>query len=328
MDVSSPGDAPRRGAARGEVAPSAHSRGPRCVLVPLTPLAVDPARVAEAALPLARTVAQRTGAPLTLLSVVEREPPFNPLTRMTPPPELGLEASPVAEAQAQLAGVAEADLTCSVETVVRTGSPAAEIRLAITEHTQPLLVLCSNTRAGLDRLLYGSITGELVRTVTCPVLVVRGHQPAATEDVAPLRTVVVPLDQSPLAEQALAHALTTLGPADLHLHLLHVLEPPPGTEQLSSDEMARLVPVIQRDLETIALALRTQGYEITTEIRVGRPADEIAQAAIEQGAQLIAMATHGEHGVHPLLGSVAERLLQTAPVPLLLVRPAYSGVSP
>jgi nucleotide-binding universal stress UspA family protein len=44
--------------------------------------------------------------------------------------------------------------------------------------------------------------------------------------------------------------------------------------------------------------------------------------AIEQGAQLIAMATHGEHGVNPvLLGSVAERLLQTAPVPLLLVRP-------
>jgi nucleotide-binding universal stress UspA family protein len=314
------------GSARGDVAPVDHSRAPRSVVVPLPPLAVDPARAAEAALPLARSVAQRTGAPLTLLSVVEREAPFNPLTRMAAPaPEVG--AALIAEAEARLADVAQAVPTCLVETVVRTGSPAAEIRSAIAEHTQPLLVLCSNTRTGLDRQLYGSITGELVRTATCPVLVVRGRQPVATEDVAPLHTVVVPLDQSALAQQALAHALTALGPADLHVHLLHVLEPP-GTEHLSSDEMARRAPVIQRDLETIAQTLRSQGYKVTTEVRVGRPAEEIAQAAIEQGAQLVALATHGEHGIHPLLGSVADHLLQTAPVSLLLVRPVDSPGSP
>lgn len=324
MDGSSRGDVPMPSSAPGEVAPAARSHGSRCVLVPLPPLAVDPARAAEAALPLARTVAQRTGAPLTLLSVVELEPPFNPLTRMAAAAEPGVGASQVAEAEAQLAGVAEAMPTGPAEMVVRTGSPAAEIQSVIAERTQPLLVLCSHTRTGLDRLLYGSITGELVRTATCPVLVVRGRQPAANDGVAPLHTVVVPLDQSALAQQALAHALTALGSADLHLHLIHVLEPPPGTEHISPAEMARRAPAIQRDLEAIAQPLRTQGYEVTTEVRAGRPADEVAQAAIEQGAQLIALATHGEHGVRPLLGSVADRLLQTAPVPLLLVRPAYS----
>ena len=327
MDGSSRGDVPMPGLAPGEVAPAAHSRGPRSVLVPLPPLATDPARVAESALPLARTLAQRTGAPLTLLSVVEQEPPFNPLTRMRAPaaPDVGGEP-PVAEAEAQLAGVAEAVPTCPVETVVRTGSPAAEIRSVIAERTQPLLVLCSHTRTGLDGLLYGSITGELVRTATCPVLVVRGRQPAATKGVAPLHTVVVPLDQSALAEQALTRALTVLGPADLHLHLLYVLEPPPGAEHVSPDQLA---PAMKRDLETLAQPLRTQGYRVTTEVRAGRPADEIAQAAIEQGAQLIAMATHGEHGVNPvLLGSVTERLLQTAPVPLLFVRPTDRTGSP
>jgi nucleotide-binding universal stress UspA family protein len=201
------------------------------------------------------------------------------------------------------------------------------IRSAIAERTQPLLELCSHTRTGLDQALYGSITGELVRTATCPVLVVRGRQPAAAEGVAPLHTVVVPLDQSALAQQALAHALPALGPPDLHLHLIHVLEPPPGTADFASVEMADRAPAIQRDLETIAQPLRNQGYEVTTEVRAGQPADEIAQAAIDQGAQLIALATHGEHGVHPLLGSVADRLLQTAPVPLLLVRPGYNGVN-
>jgi nucleotide-binding universal stress UspA family protein len=296
------------------------------VLVPLPPLATDPARVAESAVPLASTLAQRTGARLTLVSVVEREPPFNPLTRMRAPAASDVGGEPlVAEAEAQLAGVAEAVPTCPVETVVRTGSPAAEIRSVIAERTQPLLVLCSHTRTGLDGLLYGSITGELVRTATCPVLVVRGRQPAATKGLAPLDTVVVALDQSALAEQALTRALTALGPADLHLHLLYVFEPP-GAEHISPEHLA---PAMKRVLETLAQPLRTQGYRVTTEVRAGRPADEIAQAAIEQGAQLIAMATHGEHGVNPvLLGSVAERLLQTAPVPLLFVRPTDRAGSP
>jgi nucleotide-binding universal stress UspA family protein len=302
-----------------------HAQAPRSVVVPLPPLAVDPAHVAESALPLARTVAQRTGAPLTLLSVVELEPPFNPLNRMPTP---GGEASQVVEAEAQLADVAEAYATCPVDTVVRTGSPATEIQSVLAECPQPLLVLCSHTRTGLDGLLYGSITGELVRSATYPVLVVRGRQPATTEGVASLHTVVVPLDQSELAQQALAYALPALGPSDLHLHLLHVLEPSQGAEHLSPDEMARRAPAIQRNLETIAQSLRTQGYEVTTEVRAGRPADEIAQVAIDQEAQLIALATHGEHGIHPLLGSVAERLLRTAPVPLLLVRPANSATSP
>jgi nucleotide-binding universal stress UspA family protein len=296
------------------------------VIVPLPPLTADPFHVAELALPLARHVAQRTGVPLTLVSVVEQAPSFNPLTRMTAPATPGSEETPVAEAEALLARAAEMVPACPVETVVRIGSPAEEIRSVIAGHTQPLLVLCSHTRSGLDRLLYGNITGELVRSAGCPVLVVRGLQLGAGESVVPLRTVVVPLDPSALAQRALARALQALGPADLHLHLLRVLEPPPGSEHLSAEEMARLAPPIERELETIAQPLRDEGYQITTEVRTGRPADEIGQAAREQGAQLIAIATHGEHGVNPvLLGSVAERLLKTSPVPVLLVRPADSA---
>jgi nucleotide-binding universal stress UspA family protein len=319
MEDRSCNDAPTPGSARGEVTAATHSRGPRSVVVPLPPLGVDPARAAESALPLARTVAQRTGTPLTLLSVVELEPPFNPLTRMASPATDGTEASQVAEAEAHLAGVAEAVPSGSVETVVRTGSPATEIRSVIAERTEPLLVLCSHTRSGLDQLIYGSITGELARTATCPVLVVRGREPSVTEGLASLTSVLVPLDQSKLSEQALARALAALGPADLHLHLLHVLEPPPWTERRSPDQLASLVSAITRGLERIAQPLRAQGYRVTTE--------EIAQSAAAQGAQLIAIATHGEHGVHPLLGSVAERLLRTAPVPVLLVRPTESTVS-
>ncbi len=325
MDGSAHDDTPMTGPAPEGGALADRAAGPDSVIVPLPPLAVDPFNVAELALPLARHLAQRSGVPLTLVSVVEQAPSFNPLTRMTAPATPGSEESPVAAAEAQLARAAETVPACPVETVVRIGSPAEEIQSVLAEHTQPVLVLCSHTRSGLDRLLYGSITGELLRTAKSPVLVVRGLQLGAGESVVPLHTVVVPLDSSALAQQTLARALQALGPADLHLHLLRVLEPPSGAEHLSAEEIARLAPPIERDLETIAQPLRNQGYQVTTEVRTGRPADEIGQAAREQGAQLIAIATHGEHGVNPvLLGSVAERLLKTSPVPVLLVRPVDS----
>lgn len=299
--------------------PSRHGR--RSVLVPLPPVAEDPDHAAEAALPMARTVAARLGVPMTLLSVVSAAPIFNPLTQMAmPAPVAGV--APVAAAEAQLTRLAAALRPSPVETAVRTGAAAEEIRTAIVERAAPVLVLCSQTRTGLDRLLYGSITGELVRSATCSVLVVRGTPPATPADAVPLHTVVVPLDQSSLAEHALPHALAALGPADLHLHLLHVLEPPSAAVLVAS---TRDEATIRHSLEATAQPLRSQGYDVTTEVRSGTPAEEIARVAGEQGAHLIALATHGWGGVRPtLLGSVAERLLRMAPVPLLFVHPADS----
>jgi nucleotide-binding universal stress UspA family protein len=326
MDDSDSETAERERAARRGDGPAARAQERRTVIVPLPPVDIDPAHAAEAALPVARTVAERTKAGVTLLSVVALTPPFNPLTEMATPAAPVPTTSHVADAEAQLAGLAAAFPSTPVKTVVRAGEVAAEIRAVASQHAQPLLVLCSHTRTGLDRLLFGSVTGELVRTAPCPVLVVRGSLPTALEGTLPLRTVVVPLDRSSLAEQAVPRALSALGPPDLHLHLLHVREPQRATERGSPSREARDEPEIRRYLEAIARRLGNEGYRVTTEVRAGRPAEEIAKAASEQGAQLIAMATHGRGGVHPvLLGSVAERLLQSAPVPLLFVRPADSG---
>jgi hypothetical protein len=54
MDRNSHGDVTMPGSASGDVTPVDHSCGPRSVVVPLPPLAVDPAHAAESALPLAR----------------------------------------------------------------------------------------------------------------------------------------------------------------------------------------------------------------------------------------------------------------------------------
>ncbi|MFQ6111704.1 MAG: universal stress protein [Nitrospinota bacterium] len=56
-------------------------------------------------------------------------------------------------------------------------------------------------------------------------------------------------------------------------------------------------------------------------LSVGKPHEEIVRAAREEGADLIVMGTHGRHGLsHLLMGSVAERVVRIAPVPVFTVR--------
>jgi nucleotide-binding universal stress UspA family protein/predicted transcriptional regulator len=302
------------------------SRWTRTVVVALPPPSLDPQHVAEAALPYARTVAERTGASVTLVSVLDLAPKFNPLTGFLGSPTATVDAALFTETQAYLSRLADTFPASVVETVVRVGSAPGEILAVVNGCEHPLLVLSSHTRAGLDRLLFGSVTLDLVRTAPCPVLIVRGPRSAASPEGATFAKVVVPLDQSPLAEHALGAALDALGPADLHLHVLHVVEPLPRTDISPAETVALVAPKVERYLTEIAAPLLSRGYRVTPEVRYGYPAAEITQVAAEQGADLILMATHGRGGFHRiLLGSVAESLLETAPAPLLLVRPADTG---
>ena len=299
---------------------SERPRSAQSIVVALPPPCLDPERVAEAVLPYARVLAERTGAVVVLLSVVDLLAKFNPLSRSWGPAAATIDTERVAEAQANLSRLAATFPARTVETVVRVGRAVDEIRHVASECRAPLLMVNSHTRTNLDRLLFGSVALDLVHLAPCPVLVVRGPQRVAATPT--LVNVVVPLDQSSIAERALAAALAMLGPDDLHLHLLHVVEPLPYVGVTSADIAALVEPRASDYLHTIAQPLRARGYRITTAVRYGNPAETIARVAAEQGADLIAMATHGRGGFHRvLLGSVAERLLRAAPVPLLFARP-------
>ena len=68
--------------------------------------------------------------------------------------------------------------------------------------------------------------------------------------------------------------------------------------------------------------LRRDGYSVTSLVRFGDPAEEITELARSANVDIVAMATHGQTGLrHLLLGSVAERVVRTAPCPVLTLRP-------
>lgn len=137
--------------------------------------------------------------------------------------------------------------------------------------------------------------------------------------------ILVPLDGSKLAEQALPHAAVHAAQFGAEIVLLKVLEPLPepsmagrGAVRSAETETARLALAY---LEGVASGLREQGLPTKTATSEGKPYWEIVRFAEESGTDLIVMTTRGYSGLSRwLLGSVADRVVRGAAVPVLLVQ--------
>jgi nucleotide-binding universal stress UspA family protein len=80
-------------------------------------------------------------------------------------------------------------------------------------------------------------------------------------------------------------------------------------------------PDLKPYLREVADRLRAKGLNVETETRTGSPAADIVGRAVESGAGLIAMTTHGRTGLsRVIMGSVAEQIIRTAPCPVLIRR--------
>jgi nucleotide-binding universal stress UspA family protein len=138
------------------------------------------------------------------------------------------------------------------------------------------------------------------------------------------KRVLVALDGSTAGEAVMKLLMEIAGPLDMTIMLLHVLEPisaPVMDGGVVLDDLEARRREAEEYLAPIAAALRSQGVDTSWAIRHGRAADEILAAARENGADLIAMATHGRTGLGRLLfGSVAEAVLRHASVPVFMIR--------
>ncbi|QCJ45687.1 universal stress protein [Haloprofundus sp. MHR1] len=127
------------------------------------------------------------------------------------------------------------------------------------------------------------------------------------------REVLIPTDGSPLSKDAFEHATATF--PDGNITLLHVIDPrhtAPDDDELSSGRVfAELLDAAER-----------RGIEVETETRVGHPSREIVTYSEQNGVDEIVMGSHGrERTSRILFGSVAERVLRRAPVPVTIVHP-------
>jgi len=141
----------------------------------------------------------------------------------------------------------------------------------------------------------------------------------------PYRKILLPLDGSPLAAQVLTQLPWLATPGATALILVSAIEDwryaMPSQEYVMHDLLAGLWQSAAQYLHEVGQQFHQLGYTVSTHLADGQPAQVILEAAKTEGADLIALCTHGRSGLARwALGSVAERVLQGATVPIFLVR--------
>ena len=140
------------------------------------------------------------------------------------------------------------------------------------------------------------------------------------------RRLLVPLDGSPLAEEAIPVACALARRAGGMVHLTSVQLPVPKhahklaeiTKTIEREARERIESYLSAEAEAVSTS---HGLEVTRAVLEGSPAEALADYARTNAIDLIVMTTHGRSGLGRFwLGSVADSLLRCAPTPVLLLR--------
>jgi nucleotide-binding universal stress UspA family protein len=302
------------------------------ILVPL-----DGSAMAEAVLPHAERFARLSGAALTLLHVVtEAERSQTHFWVAAAPAELRQqwEQAALTETHSYLAALASRLQTSglSVRTEVLAAEDAAGAIVAYAQADPDLVLVAMATHGlgGLSRWVVGSVAAQVLCAAPKPMLLVRAREDATPSSMTPYRTIVIPLDGSALAEQALAEALRLPGTADARLLLVGVIPSRHDRDRSAAEPAGPGLPdetePFERYLQRVAQRLGADGFTARARLVIGAPADAILRVSAEEQADLIVIATHGRSGLSRLmLGSVAEEIVRHADRPVVLVRPSVAS---
>ena len=295
------------------------------ILIPL-----DGSKTAEKVLPYARYLAGKLKLPVELLAVIDMAEMASHIPAEKARFFDSMIEEGVKKSASYLRGVAgtfgDANVKCTVEK-----GRADEVILAKGEtDTGTLICMATHGRSGLDRFLLGSVTEKVLRAAANPLLLVRATQEAKSDGTAVLKSIVVPLDGSELAESIIPTAAEKAKELGLEVILFRAHHLP--TSAYASDEMYSAVDYDEviagvRDeatqyLEKKAAEVKKLGVEkVSVVSKEGFAADEIITLARKNPDTLIAMCSHGRTGVKRwMLGSVTEAVVRHSGDPVLVMR--------
>ncbi len=313
-------------------------------------LPLDGSVSAEEALPVAARIVKASRGSIHLLTVVRspidvaEEYDFDPLLSEQ---RIETETTVATDYLRTIATLPVLD-RIQITTEVAHGLPAQYILAAASLGGIDLTVLSSHGRTGFTRWVLGSVAHTLAHESTVPILVLHENETASliahTDDARPLR-VLVPLDGSPIAEAAiepaaqLAASLADRG----ELHLTQVVKPlRTSTKEslessLNAELRARPSTYLNQAAERWQAMAKELGISISWSVALeadvvsallsqAEPGEQGQGTAGSLGCDLIAISTHGRHGLERwVMGSVTNRLLNTTKLPLLIVRPSRKG---
>jgi nucleotide-binding universal stress UspA family protein len=191
---------------------------------------------------------------------------------------------------------------------VRVGTPWREIVGLSAELGAEGIVLGSTGLSRIQRLLLGSTAEGVVRSASCPVLVVRKRP------LGDVRRVLLPVDMDEGSRTSVRYAMRRLG-KDVELDAVHVV----GFPRLVDPELVDALPDDAESARRLRAFLDGMGAKrVPSRVVLGEPAEAIVEAA--RGADLVVIATRGRTGIaRALLGSVAQKVVRFSEVPVLVL---------
>ncbi|HCR48597.1 MAG TPA: hypothetical protein DIW24_03135 [Bacteroidetes bacterium] len=209
----------------------------------------------------------------------------------------------------------------------------ANALIRYTEEQQiDLVVMGTHGRKGFNRLLMGSVAEKVVREAPCPVLTIRPDKNLVKP--ALIRRIVVPTDLSKHAKMAFKVSRHLASRHGATINLLHVVNeeglPPfydPYWKYNKSKEALR--SKVYRLLTKFIEEAEGPSVQVNRAIRFGKPEKEIPTFASTIDADLIVIPTHGLTGLaHFLMGSITEKVLRSATIPVLTLKSFGKHISP
>ncbi|MFB6128209.1 MAG: universal stress protein [Halorhabdus sp.] len=218
------------------------------------------------------------------------------------------------------AGETLATLGVEYSTDVIQGSPAETIVEYASEYGYDLIVMPTHGREGLSHFLLGSVTEKVVRLSAVPVLTAR-----MIEDdtfAFPYERILLPTDSSEASRRAAEYGLDLAAAIDATVDVLSVVETAAlGPDVRSAVTSSDFDQGAREAVSDVASMAEQRGVEATTHVETGSPDEEILSAIDEFDCGAVVMGTTGRRGVDRiLLGSVAEKTVRSAPVPVVTVR--------
>ena len=296
------------------------------MLVPL-----DGSKTAEKVLPYARYLVGKFKIPVRLLAVID----------------IAEMATHISADKARFLDTMIEDGVRSSENYLREVAktfPGAEVKCTVEKgrakeviiekgqaDTGMLITMATHGRSGLNRFLLGSIAEKVLRGTANPLLLVRATQDVKSEGEANLKSIIVPLDGSELAESVIPMVVGVAKKLDLEVVLFRAYHVPytpyAGNEgYYAGINYNELIASVRDEaneyLEKKTAEVKKLGVnEVKYASKEGIASDEIIALGRETPDNLIAMCSHGRTGMERwVVGSVTETVVRHSDEPVLVVR--------
>ena len=219
-----------------------------------------------------------------------------------------------------------------VEATVLEGLVAESITDFAQSQGMKLIILSSHGRSGLSQWGISSVTQKIIFSAPTSVLIIRAHQPTASDLDERLYTrIMVPLDGSRRAENVLPMVTVLARFHQSRIHLVHVVRAP---------EMARQMPLAREDvdlsnrvitrnreeairyLDQVRLHSALEGIDVETHLLTGdNAASALHEFADQEHIDLVALSAHGYSGNNRWpYGSMVNNFILYSKVPLIIVQ--------